>query len=426
MVYSRFLRVASCLVLSSLTLSIHQLSATEQLSETKQSFPYEAVVVAEQVEVRCGPGSRFYVTSYVNQQDKVTVQRHDHGGWFMIAPPNGSISWIDKAHVEKTSDSKGVVKVLSHDGQPARAIVRIGSTVSDEHSYYGRELSNGDEVRILGEEQLSTPRGLVEMYKIVPPSQEFRWIKGEFIVPINQQVQQAQATDPYLIPPQHRESIAKKDAIQKETSEIAHAESSRRSLQFQHLDEIDKAYAAMMKTDPKQWDLDNVASQYESLKTTSDSTVKAVIDQRLEIIGRRREILGHYKSFVQLANQTSKRDAQLVAQQTNYEVTAATTEWSSPSHQVETEQQPSVGGEAVMPRVNGAGIVRAINRAGGPAFAITSPDGRFLAYLELAKPISMQEWIGKEAGIIGKRSFDPNLRADLIRVQKIVAVELIP
>jgi len=52
-------------------------------------------------------------------------------------------------------------------------------------------------------------------------------------------------------------------------------------------------------------------------------------------------------------------------------------------------------------------------------------DGRFLAYLEPADDRQLHDWIGKEAGIIGQRQFAPQYNADLIRVRRITAVQLV-
>ncbi|MBL8848846.1 MAG: hypothetical protein JNG89_04150, partial [Planctomycetaceae bacterium] len=59
-----------------------------------EQFPYEATVQADDVHVRSGPGLRHYPTGKLNSGDHVTVIRHDPGGWYMIAPPAGSFSWI--------------------------------------------------------------------------------------------------------------------------------------------------------------------------------------------------------------------------------------------------------------------------------------------------------------------------------------------
>ncbi len=62
-------------------------------SETRASapkFPYDAVVQADDVEVRSGPGTHYYATGVLKKSDTVTVHRHDPGGWFMVSRPRGA------------------------------------------------------------------------------------------------------------------------------------------------------------------------------------------------------------------------------------------------------------------------------------------------------------------------------------------------
>ena len=445
-----------------------------------QKFPYEAVVVADQVQVRCGPG--FYVTSYVNQNDTVTVHRHDHGGWYMIAPPPGSFSWIPASSVKKISDKRGVIDVPPETAPENRAILHIGSQVSDNRSCLGRELSNGEEVTLLGEETFSTPEGVLRMFKIAPPAQQFRWLKGNFVVPVNEQLRRQIAVDPYEVPPEHRKQVAMASLTESPPplldpprrapapDDTVNTLATTRQVAFENLDKIDAVYSQMMSQDPSQWQLDQLERQYNALQGTADSTISALIDQRLEIIGRRREILNHYRDFVELAAQTSQRDAALAAMQSSYEVVAPVDAWPPgvelglPGH---SATDPHVGssvpynpsaagfpqpnsftppgtlragtirersandsmeasdGSPVAPRLNGAGIIQPLNRfPGTPAFALIAPGGRLLAYLDPAGDVRLGEWIGKESGVIGQRFFDPQLGTDVIRVKQILPVRL--
>jgi len=417
-------------------------STSDARAETK--FPYHASVISPQVEVRCGPGSRFYVTGHLKEQQTVTVHRHDHGGWYMIAPPPGSFSWINANHVKKVTDQRGIVEVPDVDGVPARAMVRMGSQVSNDSSYFGRELRNGDEVQILGEQTLTTQRGPVKMYKIVPPRQEFRWMKGEFLVPQGQQNRAELAVNPYEVPPEHRKRVAEEKVVKAEASEKRKALAARRARDFQHLDEIDNQYSQMMARPPMNWDLDTVESEYRALKSQADSAVAKTIDQRLDVIKRRREILAHYQNFVRVAAETSKRDSELsamqtLATQTSYEnissdgsVPIITTEQiQSPQFQVQGPQLPP-GSPAmptetnpIAPRLNGAGIIRTMNTVTGPRLVLTAPNGRFLAHLEVGRGVDMKPWIGKQAGLIGHRAFEPSMGTDVIKVRQVVPVQLI-
>lgn len=392
-----------------------------------QKFPYRATVISDKVEVRCGPGDRFYVTGHVKMKDVVTVNRHDHGGWFMIAPPKGSISWVDASLIKKLGGGRGVVQVAPQDGRPARAIVRIGSQVSNEHSYYGRELSNGDEVTILGEETLKMARGSVRMLKIVPPPQEFRWIKGEFLVPVDANVRQQIAQDPFQVPPTHRPSfISKKKEAEAAITKENEREIARRKMLYDELDRIDRVYAAMMQKEPAEWNLSSIEFEYQRLSKGADETISALIQKRMDVLKRRRDILSHYQKFIRVSAESAQRDQELVNMQLGTLSETIPTGVPVEGPQLPTEPGKTIG-SAVTPRLNGAGIVK--NVAGYPRFpryALVAPDGRLLAYLEAAEGTRISDWIGKPTGIIGNRRFEPRLGKDVIRVQRAVPVKLVP
>lgn len=481
-----------------------------------RQFPYQAAVVADNVEVRCGPGQRFYVTSLLKRDSRVIVHRHDHGGWYMIAPPEGSFSYVDASLIRQTASDRGIVHLPPVDGQPpARAIVWIGSSLGNEHGAYGRELSHGDEVTILGRATLDTRDGTLDLFKIVPPPQEFRWVKGDFIVPLDEQHRVAAANDPYQVPPSLRHQYV---VQQKEDNKLPRAAlsapaelgppreaaeadpvSSPREAAFGRLDEIDQEYARMMQADPTSWNLDVIEGAYHNLQKTAPEPIPVLIGQRLEAIAARREIAERYQRFVQLTSATSQRDAELASMQAMlvqgtgqvdasygspaddtflqngtviapweqlgvpaadlgaaHSLDAAGTPTTSlpalpaPSELASSpyveEPAPSVSTppagpapgapgspasgpgipEDVHPRLNGAGIIQPVYPPvpGLPPYRLIAPDGRLLAFLDPERHVPLQQWVGTAAGIIGRRFRDPRLGADVIRVQRIVPVQL--
>lgn len=397
----------------------------------ERSFPYQATTAVDDVDIRCGPGQRYYVTSKLKAGTGITVYRHDHGGWFMIAPPPGSFSWIDADLVDVQGD-RGTVAVEPDNGQPARAIVRIGSELSDEHAYYGRQLSSGDQVRIRGRKTLQTERGPREMLQIEPPPQEFRWIKGEFVVPSDSTVREQQSNDPYQIPPQHRARLSRDLVLTEERTEQAEtARSEAQAAAASQLSLLDQRYSEMMNREPREWNLDAMAAEYQQILANADEATATTIRQRLKMIESRRGVYDQFRKFVQITTETSQRDAQLASMQgvSVPQVAYGGLQTISPptmTAEAEPTPAPTIALESdVQPRLNGAGIVRPLGIAGMPAFALVAPDGRFLAYLEPADANQLRPWIGKEAGVIGHRKFEPQLNADLIRVQRLTSVRLV-
>src|SRR5437660_6398311 len=115
-------------------------------------FPYETVIEAEETHVRSGAGSKYYPTGKLRRGDKVVVHRHDPGGWFMIAPPPGSFSWVPAKYVDRAAPDRGTVKTNN-------VAARVGSFESDIREVFQRPLARGDEVRILGEKMLAPDPG---------------------------------------------------------------------------------------------------------------------------------------------------------------------------------------------------------------------------------------------------------------------------
>ena len=90
-----------------------------------RKYPYQAIVEIDGEYVRSGPGQSFYPTDKLKKGDKVTVHRHDPGGWCMIAPPPGSFSWIRSDYVQRSGESGGVLKANN-------VVVHIGSALNPD------------------------------------------------------------------------------------------------------------------------------------------------------------------------------------------------------------------------------------------------------------------------------------------------------
>ncbi|MBX3444828.1 MAG: SH3 domain-containing protein [Planctomyces sp.] len=310
-------------------------------------FPYEGVVMGDDVYVRSGPGKNYYATGRLNRGERVVVHRHDPGGWFMIAPPPGSISWIAAAAVQRNGQQGIVAVPADESGQPGQAVVRIGSTLSDDHQYTGRQLSNGDEVQILGEKALQTDAGRVKMLQIVPPPREYRWVKGNFIVPVDESLREQLDNDPYAVPSSHRtpEKLAAIPGLE-EPGDIAVASApvglpslpapsiapgasppnvalaapleagfpqDPRAPKLR-LMEIDRVYADRIEQDITQWGLGEVQAAYVALGQEAPE-LRTQIDGRLAALEGRLKLYNEYMKFVQLTSSTSQRDAALLGLQ---------------------------------------------------------------------------------------------------------------
>ena len=384
-----------------------------------RTFPYEGTVRAAEVEVRSGPGSAYYTTGLLKAGDRVTVMRHDRGGWYMVKPPAGSFSYVRADHVQTADGQTGVVSLPpSSDGLPARTVVRIGSQVSDDAAFSGRQLPNGERVTILGRKTVETDAGPVEMFRIEPPEREFRWVKGDYVV-------EAKGDRPTGLAKPIEESAFEGDLV----AEFGTPADDRPPLtgdadpnvivaQRKRLEAIDARFRAMAQQEPPAWRLGELEADYAALrKDAATEMLVGQIGQRLAAIESRRKVLKQYEDFLALINRTSDQERKLLSLQTAAGV--------KPDVRNASLADPAAT-PAEMPPLDGAGLVQKVTARvpNGPRYVLLAPDGRTLAYLIAADGVSIEEHVGKQRGVVGDRRRSETLGGDVIRVRRLVPVEL--
>ena len=414
--------------------------ATSLCAETRK-FPYEAVVRADNTKVRCGQGKNYYATSELKKGDLLTVHRHDPGGWFMVSPPEGSFSWIAAEQVRVEAPGMGIVSLP--EGDVEGAPVWVGSELSQDHSVRQRVLQTGDTVQIMAEDVFQDTTGSTKVYKIAPPAREFRWVKGDFVVPHNESQRREALNDPYSNPlaevvesedltdePEVQSAIPQVIASETPSSTLTDANDPRAALR-----EIDHHYSEMIELDPTQWDIEELARSYEGL-AASNPQLATQIKQRLAALDSRRKLHAEYRSFAQLSSETTQRDQQLAAQgnltqadlvmdvelgnPTPIETPiqeVSTSVTSAPLAPLSSPSQPAT----VTPQLNGAGIVQ---RLPNGRFALVAPEGRLLAILEADRSIQLERVVGQSMGFVGERSFDRRLGTDLLVVKRMMPIQL--
>ena len=299
-----------------------------------RQFPYDARVETGSVLVRSGPGQKYYPTGRLNRGDRVTVIRHDIGGWYVIVPPAGSFSWIRADAVDRRDDHHGV---LTDDN----VIVRVGSALEDSRDVFQLRLSTGAAVEIIGEKTFSTESGWVRMYKITPPRGEWRWIPGHAVVPIDPTVRRQMDQDPYSVPSFARRpsevSATKASSgpeLKPDRPQTDKSKQSRRgaaanggvrqsgpspfdvSRDRRRLDALDERFREIIDQQMSQWEFSQLREEYIALQhEASHPAVASQIDLRLDAIERYERIKADYDGFIQLTSETQRRDAQLEALQ---------------------------------------------------------------------------------------------------------------
>jgi hypothetical protein len=164
-------------------------------AEPLQNVPYEATIMAPEVDVRSGPSAdaKYYATSKLRQGDKVQVLREEDGGWLAIKPPPGSFSWINTRFIELVDQDRGG-RVLADD-----APVRIGSSLVNTAPTVEAKsrLKRGFVAIVLDTKKVPGDDGM--WLPIVPGPEEVRYIAAD-AVKSSPQVQRVQASPASQMP----------------------------------------------------------------------------------------------------------------------------------------------------------------------------------------------------------------------------------
>ena len=421
-------------------------------------FPYEATIEAPEVYVRSGSGKQYYPTGKLRRGDTVVVHRHDPGGWFMIAPPAGSFSWVLGKHVQKTAANRGTITTNN-------VIVRVGSFESDIREVWQRKLSQDDVVHIIGEKMLAPEKGSgpAELwYRIEPPRGEWRWIEGQAVAPPPSSQRQS-SDDPFDAPlaPDLSDSRGHSNSSQRprRSPPVQRAEDDAPSFQkpvedsldreydsgdsnseaktgsslgarplvrkkmkststklvarkqdsiLSDLDRLDARFQSILEQSPLEWDFDQLEHDYQELRGETDSAnLQQMIDTRLVRIAGYRRTQGEEQELARVQDETARRDAELAEVQRRQEA------------QLTTLQRPPYSGAGIVQRA-------ALTGRGAPRYVLLNQNGRVLAYLVPAAGVNLETWIGRAAGVDGLRGPNAELKADLITVNRLTPVRLTP
>ena len=422
---------------------------TERAQGQIQKFPYEAFVVKDDVLVRSGGNEDYYPTQRLQQGALVMVHRHDPGGWLAIEPPAGSFSWIRTRYVDRTGPDTGTV---NEDG----SIIFVGSEFGEESSVWQRRVSDGTELRILGEQKLETVSGPHTMYKIAPPARERRWIPGDTVVPLDEATRKQHDQDPFKTPstaqrPPHpgTASVAGQSAPSSRLQRIYRIRAEQRKLA-----EIDQRFRTMLSWNPTTWNLQSVETDYNELRNNATwRPVAGQIDLRFPAIERYRKRKAEYEDFKRLTSETERRDAELIASLygSSSDSTGVSTSLPGPVNVAVANpqgsildtpeaaikdtgpppdaqlplplpaiQEPGTSGSTSPPgtlqpdsRYIGAGIIQKLPEGG---YVLTSSTGHKLAKLEGNDSVMLEAFVGKPVGLHGKRWYRDDIGSDFIEV----------
>lgn len=144
------------------------LLATFAIGQKAESFPFTGVVTGNDVNVRSGPDTNWYVVAKLMRDNRVEVVGED-GGWYQIVPPLGTFSLVSKDYVEK-SGNQGTIT-------GDRVAIRAGSSLNDRDTAIQLSAGKGTQVTITGQQG--------DWYRIAPPEGAYVWIAKQFVRPMD-------------------------------------------------------------------------------------------------------------------------------------------------------------------------------------------------------------------------------------------------
>lgn len=432
-----------------------------------QTFPYDAVVESQSAWVRSGGGQQFYTTKRLPKGAIVKVYRHDSGGWYMIAPPEGSFSWVAAKFVRMTGQNTGEVV-------EDNIVAYVGTDFGDDHNVWQRRLSPGETFQIIGEKTMRTDRGHERMLKIRSPRREWRWVAGQDVVAVNSRIQtpRTNGNSEFGNAPVDRRVPHNQGFTQQENRPPANdqpnwddpnlkiaAAPSRRTRQpsrtgkevlarikedRKQLDTLDANFRTIALSDKSRWNFSQLEAGYAELQANTRSpALRHQIKMRFAALQRYQQAKSVYDDITRLTSETDRRDAALVSMQ-HGGVTAAHMTSSQPTGQnvqmsgvmesgyldagAQLRTQPTAANPPVTRQPNpkgliGAGIVESSVVPGTPAYVLLTPTGKILAYLE-SESVDLRQFVGKPMGLEGKRHYDKDLQTDFIKVQALKPVNL--
>jgi hypothetical protein len=174
------------------------------------------------------------------------------------------------------------------------------------------------------------------------------------------------------------------------------------------LDRLDARFRSILERPSHEWDFGQLEHDYQALHAEAESdNIQQMIDTRLARIASYRKTRAADEELARFQAETARRDAELA--------------------EIQRRQEGQLVGLR-QPRFDGAGIVErsSLNRRGAPRYVLLAPTGRVLAYLAPAPGVDLEGWVGRAAGVSGSRLPHPELKSDLITVNRLAPVRLAP
>lgn len=355
------------------------------------TYPFTAIVLRDNTPVRSGPSHQHYATDSLHHGQRVEVYRHDSGDWYAIRPPRGSFSWVPAECLQIRENNLAEVMV---EGIAAR----VGSRLNDSFDEQQVHLRRGEYLQVLGERKFIDPRdGIPQtMFKVAPPSGEFRWIFGPDVTDATGQPAGVNSSESTTIQLQDYQSPTPPAG---QTGMIAGA--PRVSAVDLSDQRMDLALSLIVSGPVAQWDFDalktKAAQQLEQAETALErGQARLITDEILRFEQLQQNYLALIAKTPATANTTNA----------NVSVPLA----SSRENPLEK-----------IPDFSGVGRLTPVvsRKSGAPKYALTDVKGNVLMFVSPGLGVDLQSHVGKVVGVSGSRGYMPRLKKNHVNASQV-------
>jgi hypothetical protein len=354
-------------------------------------LPAVAEVVAGALDVFDEPDPTAYAPGHLHQGDRVVIRDVEAGGWLAIDPPEGSFGWVDASALGEADEHR-------------RALVRAASTPLRSGHPDARmpgppraTLRRGEVVRLLERPPLTLGQGSTARTwrAVAPPKGEVRYVRGEGVRRLGppEDPRPEPRSPTYPSPETQAAFLPPSTAAGALPPDLA-----------AELAQIEAEHRAIVRGPVEQWHLDSVKQRYEALlRRVTDPAAGNAIRARLDQAARQEDAAQAARTIATILDRSRRRD-RAVAQEVR-RLAQARTPQTRPFH-AQGLLQPSSR------KVDGRKV-----------FALIGPEGTATAYLDIPAGLDTGPLLSHIVGVRGTIHYNEPLRARLISVTEIEALD---
>ena len=371
---------------------------------------YVGQLTGTNVYVRHNASMGAYPCAKLSEPETVTVVSKIDDKWLKILPPKGVFSVISKQYVE--ADESGSSGVVTGNNVWIRA---GGHLRTDNFSGLQKQLSKGQEVRILGQTG--------QWYKIVPPEGAYFYISASYVKPVSAETVALSAElKPGDSPaPTPSEPAAQAtEVVETETTTkptTAHA-TVETEVSEKELDKAIKAFRAVeeeliqeFRRQPNQRRLDSLIGKFKGLKTPDDSHLKPYVDYYISYLNVAKDKQAALRQLEVLVRDADASQADYNLKRTEIEITdTASRERTYVAQGVLADSAIFTGGASTPKRY----LLRQVDT------------GAVGAYLEASPGADLDSYRGKNVGVLGSTRYDADIQCNIVRAEQVVLLEQQP